>query len=50
MLKMFRILSVDNGLLKMKVKSMEGQVDQLKRASVDIQVQVYSQLRYSVFF
>lgn len=33
------LLQVDNGMLKMKVKNMETQVAQLKRASVDIQVQ-----------
>lgn len=32
--------SVDNSMLKMKVKNLESQVDQLKRASVDIQAQV----------
>ncbi|KAL5249313.1 hypothetical protein ACHWQZ_G018242 [Mnemiopsis leidyi] len=33
------LLQVDNSMLKMKVKGLESQVEQLKRASVDIQAQ-----------
>jgi len=33
------LLTVDNGMLRMKVKNLEVRVDQLKRASVDIQAQ-----------
>lgn len=40
------LLQVDNSMLKIKVKSLEGQVDQLKRASVDIQAQAEQEEEY----